>query len=99
MNQENQNFKFPAIQALVPPGEDFDESGIVHGGGFVSIQHLHAIEEALSKGSGKYQPASSSGSGKGSSRIYPRYDSPEHPSNQGVGSMVGNRAAKLERGV
>ncbi len=35
------------IQALVPNGEHFDESGIINEGGFLSISHLDAIEQTL----------------------------------------------------
>jgi chromosome segregation ATPase len=39
--------KFPKVTGLVPEGEHFDESAIVNEGGFLSIAHLNAIENAL----------------------------------------------------
>ncbi len=39
--------KFPKIHALVPAGEHFDESAIVNEGGYLSINHLNAIELSL----------------------------------------------------
>ena len=39
--------KFQKIAGLVPEGEHFDESAIVNEGGFLSVAHLNAIENAL----------------------------------------------------
>ena len=39
--------KFKKIAALVPKGEHFDESAIVNEGGWVTVNHLTAIEAAL----------------------------------------------------
>lgn len=40
--------KFPNLQSLVPQGEHFDESAIVNEGGYLSINHLNAVEKELS---------------------------------------------------
>lgn len=40
--------KFPNLQSLVPEGEHFDESAIVNEGGYLSINHLNAVEKQLS---------------------------------------------------
>lgn len=40
--------KFPNLQSLVPEGEYFDESAIVNEGGYLSINHLNAVEKQLS---------------------------------------------------
>ncbi len=39
--------KFKNIQNLVPTTEHFDESAIVNEGGFLSVSHMQAIEDAL----------------------------------------------------
>lgn len=39
--------KYAQIQALVPIGEHFDESGIINEGGFLSVAHLDNIEQTL----------------------------------------------------
>lgn len=39
--------KYPKIQELVPQGEHFDESAILHEGGYLSTAHLAAIENDL----------------------------------------------------
>ncbi len=43
--------KYAQIQALVPTGEHFDESGIINEGGFLSVAHLDNIEHTLSTNS------------------------------------------------
>lgn len=40
--------KFPKLKSLVPQGEHFDESAIVNEGGYLSINHLNAVEKELS---------------------------------------------------
>lgn len=39
--------KYPQLQSLIPAGEHFDESAIINEGGYLSINHLAAIEERL----------------------------------------------------
>jgi chromosome segregation ATPase len=39
--------KYKNIQSHVPQGEHFDESAIVNEGGFLSVNHLNAIESVL----------------------------------------------------
>lgn len=39
--------EIPKIIALVPAGEHFDQSAIINEGGFLSVAHIGAIENAL----------------------------------------------------
>lgn len=47
--------KYPKVNELVPAGEHFDESGIVNEGGFLSVQHLDAIEKKLTDETAAFQ--------------------------------------------
>lgn len=39
--------KYPQIAALVPEGEHFDESALINEGGFITLEHLNSINNAL----------------------------------------------------
>ncbi len=96
MNNEVTNSKYPFITALVPAGEFFDESGIVGDGGWVSVSHLRAIEQKLStmKATAETPPAPAKPASTlpTSKSGLPRYDSPDHPANVGMASVIGSKS-------
>lgn len=51
--------KYAQIQALVPKGEHFDESGIINEGGFLSVAHLDNIEQTLATNAPALEQANS----------------------------------------
>ena len=86
------NSKYPLIAALVPATEHFDESGIVGDGGWISVAHLKAIEQKLSvmKVQAEAPPAAEKPASNllKSKNSLPKYDSPNHPANHGIGSII-----------
>lgn len=57
MQNETNNFlkmKYPKIQSLVPAGEFFDESAIINEGGYLSVNHLNAIEANIANKEAAY---------------------------------------------
>ncbi len=52
--------KYPNINALVPDGEHFDESGINGEGGWITTSHISAIENALSENENALKTANDS---------------------------------------
>lgn len=96
MSNQVTNSKYPLIAALVPAGEHFDESGIVGDGGWVSVSHLRAIEQKLSTIKAKAEtppaPAKPASTLPTSKNGLPRYDSPNHPANVGMASVIGSKS-------